>query len=584
MTEILRYFIVNAMIKVTMTGCRTIFLLCVFLWIQTTINAQIVPPIFNCINEDTLSWSPSTNSCGPFQSIYIWTSNQKGGPYLILDSILDVNITMYVDEGAPGGTYYYLTSNYDCPGLSNPTSDTLSNNQLTPPEINAVSVNPDGTVQISWTPSDNPEVDGYIIYKLFFSFMPIDTVFGTTYTDLDAKGDQQSEFYLVNAYSSRCGNDESGFADDAHKTILLQIEQDFCTTSATLNWSQYEGWNNNVQNEIWIGVNGATPTFFKSAGATDTAAVIDNLIADQDYCVAIKSIEENTMNESFSNTVCFVAEVVDLVDSLQITNVTYNQGDQIEISYCLDPVADYSELSLTYMNGNNENGTPLDFNNLNDCDQLTIVPINNTPTSFQLKAIDDCDDQILSTTFTDMRLQVADGENGITVDWTDFQAEGRLLSYYKIYRKQMNNTEEVGEVNISDFLDLPPQNNENVLYCYCVAAFSTDMNGMDTLISYTNTECVAQEVSFYIPNAFVPEGQNPVFKPEFTTINNIQEYSLHIYNRWGGKVFESSSPLSGWDGMIDGKKAHQDVYLYHIRLVVTGGMEQNETGDVLLIR
>ena len=81
-----------------------------------------------------------------------------------------------------------------------------------------------------------------------------------------------------------------------------------------------------------------------------------------------------------------------------------------------------------------------------------------------------------------------------------------------------------------------------------------------------------------MPNAFSPNGDqtNDDFKP----IGDIESYELTIYNRWGQRIYEGSTP---WDGRIDAKEATVDVYLYPA-IVIVCREEKVLTGNVTLLR
>lgn len=67
-----------------------------------------------------------------------------------------------------------------------------------------------------------------------------------------------------------------------------------------------------------------------------------------------------------------------------------------------------------------------------------------------------------------------------------------------------------------------------------------------------------------IPNIFTPNGDrvNDLF-----TIKgeNIAQYSLKVYNRWGQTVFESNEISNIWDGTYNGNPVSDGVYMYVVR-------------------
>lgn len=67
--------------------------------------------------------------------------------------------------------------------------------------------------------------------------------------------------------------------------------------------------------------------------------------------------------------------------------------------------------------------------------------------------------------------------------------------------------------------------------------------------------------SLYFPNVFSPgvDGLNDVFKP---VAENITDYKIAIFNRWGEKVYEGNDLSTGWDGKFNDKNAPEGLYLY----------------------
>ncbi len=77
---------------------------------------------------------------------------------------------------------------------------------------------------------------------------------------------------------------------------------------------------------------------------------------------------------------------------------------------------------------------------------------------------------------------------------------------------------------------------------------------------------VILEPTYYVPNAFTPDGDkfNNVFLPVFTSGFDPYDYSLLIFNRWGELLFETSNASVGWDGTYGGQMAQDGVYIYQI--------------------
>jgi gliding motility-associated-like protein len=71
--------------------------------------------------------------------------------------------------------------------------------------------------------------------------------------------------------------------------------------------------------------------------------------------------------------------------------------------------------------------------------------------------------------------------------------------------------------------------------------------------------------ALWLPNAFSPnyDGKNDLFKPVIQ--GYLTFYQIQIFNRWGQQIYESSDPLSGWDGTFNGNVCPDDMYVYIVR-------------------
>ncbi|MEL7249776.1 MAG: gliding motility-associated C-terminal domain-containing protein [Bacteroidota bacterium] len=88
----------------------------------------------------------------------------------------------------------------------------------------------------------------------------------------------------------------------------------------------------------------------------------------------------------------------------------------------------------------------------------------------------------------------------------------------------------------------------------------------------------------YIPSAFSPnrDGINDQF--EVYTPCAISDFSLQIFDRWGGLIFQSTSISEPWNGIGGNKKAEPGVYLYQLQYRDRLGDWQQRSGEVHLVR
>jgi gliding motility-associated-like protein len=88
------------------------------------------------------------------------------------------------------------------------------------------------------------------------------------------------------------------------------------------------------------------------------------------------------------------------------------------------------------------------------------------------------------------------------------------------------------------------------------------------------------ESSGIVPNVFTPNGDGFNDELVFLGVDNTENYSIRIFNRWGQTVFESTDAQDNWDG----KGSNDGTYFYELRYTdVCSNEEKLVTGYVTLI-
>ena len=133
--------------------------------------------------------------------------------------------------------------------------------------------------------------------------------------------------------------------------------------------------------------------------------------------------------------------------------------------------------------------------------------------------------------------------------------------------------------SLSDPLVLQPSVSPAVESRYTLNAISTAGCGTasaDVIVT------VYKDV--FIPNAFSPngDGNNDVFR--VFALDSYELVAFDIFNRWGSKVFSSTSTTAGWNGMINGYPQETGVYVYYLEIKNRSGKTRSLKGSVLLIR
>jgi gliding motility-associated-like protein len=112
--------------------------------------------------------------------------------------------------------------------------------------------------------------------------------------------------------------------------------------------------------------------------------------------------------------------------------------------------------------------------------------------------------------------------------------------------------------------------------------------------SLTKTVTVGQEycdsaclTKIAIPNIFSPngDGKNDTF--HLLHLCDFDPFTMHIYNRWGEKIFESHDIDMGWDGTYKGKQQPEEIYYWWVSMTTNTGklhLRREKVGTVQLVR
>ncbi len=105
--------------------------------------------------------------------------------------------------------------------------------------------------------------------------------------------------------------------------------------------------------------------------------------------------------------------------------------------------------------------------------------------------------------------------------------------------------------------------------------------------SASSTINVVNDCYMNIPNVFSPngDGMNDYFFPRQYLTSGLITFGMHIYNRWGEMIFESTSlDGRGWDGKYNGADQPEGVYVYTIDGTFKDGQKEHHQGNLTLLR
>jgi gliding motility-associated-like protein len=115
-------------------------------------------------------------------------------------------------------------------------------------------------------------------------------------------------------------------------------------------------------------------------------------------------------------------------------------------------------------------------------------------------------------------------------------------------------------------------------HTYRVTAYK---QGNTNIYSMSNHAEVYAPLSVFIPTAFTPnsDGMNDVFRVKG---ENLQNFKMLVYDRWGEVIYESTNPNEGWDGSYHGNPVQNDTYVYQVSASNLNGKKLS--GAITLVR
>ncbi len=602
----------------TLMNKRILYIMFLILGFANMGKTQVIDaPRLECVTKNNsngdiiLSWgTPASNNCGAFVQYTIYGSSVgPNGPFDSVVAVTSQAATTYALTNylAVSNTwYFYMTTTYNCPGSTSLQSDTVSTNGPATPQIINVTVTPAGKAVINWAPDPSPQTSFYILYY----YLPngnastaIDTIYGrlnTTTVDPLVSANDTSWTYTMAAADS-CGN-VSSYTTIWHNTILAHGSITECQRNLTISWNKYNHWPQGVlRYEIWVSTNLGPDSLVASTDSSTFIYHYDNFNDGDSLNVFVRAISAaDTTVTSNSNTIGIHALIVQPPAYIYLTNLTVDAANHVDVTWTVDTIAQLVLYNVNRGNDTTDFGSLLSFPvpdpllHFQSYIDSTGSPQNN-PYFYNLVALDSCQNQYIAPYGETVNLQGILYEYYVAqLKWNNFVLKNATVLHYNLYRDmgtgyQLIQTFQPG-VNLY-YDSLQQFLNSQGTFCYRIEAvydinLPTPSNYHDTLSSFSNVVCVIHRPIIYIPTAFSPGsnvGENTTFKP--TIIYGApQGYSMTIFNRWGGIVFESNTLALGWDGTDHGKEATMGGYGYVIQFTADDGVQIQKQGIVMLIR
>ena len=450
-------------------------------------------------------------------------------------------------------------------------------------------------MNIQWNQNGQDDTYGYVIYTFDANgfLYELDTVYGIGTTNHSYLVNAPGPFsYSVAAFDS-CFTSANPptFQTSAkalvHTSILASYTINMCEEQASLSWSLYGG--TSVTNyEIWSKNNNQ----WTLLGSTNDMSFLAQLTRGQSYCIFIKANLGNG-KVAFSNPLCFLMPSPTAPAYHYFKLATVN-GEFIELFDYVDASVGITEIIFerkdTLGNFEEIGRAPVVGNVAHFIDED--VELSLQAWEYRSMYVDSCGNPgaYANTNKTIFATGTADQYNMInTVSWNPYELFDGAVMEYHVYRNAYGTFENTPMAivpnNVTSLTDDVSALRTNGEVCYRIEA-------VEGLNSYNFSEtsrsidvCIPYDPLVFVPNAFTPDGLNPIFYPVVSNADP-KNYTFSIIDRWGQIVFETSDPTMGWDGKISssGLDATNDVFLYRIEITTQTDELIVKRGYVTLIR
>ncbi len=107
--------------------------------------------------------------------------------------------------------------------------------------------------------------------------------------------------------------------------------------------------------------------------------------------------------------------------------------------------------------------------------------------------------------------------------------------------------------------------------------------------SVTQILTITNQINFYIPNVFSPNGDGVNDFFEIFPIGLVESYQITIFDRWGETVFKSTDLMQRWNGSVKGEPGQEGVYIYMLEYqfmdFINNGLKSGVlSGDVTILK
>ena len=492
-------------------------------------------------------------------------------------SVTSLKDTLYALCGAARTIDYRII--YEgpfCPSQS-PTATGEFQDLLGPPvpEVETITTDPQtGDVTVYWYPVSSPDLAQYVVQNIDLAaqtYIDVGVVPAgepTEFTYTSAPDDESTTFGV--RAEDQCGNEQN--FNSTYTTMFAEAFYTECDLEALIAWSSYEGWPQGVDKYVIHAIVDETDQVEFGSVTPNELFFNAPIEPNREYCFYVEAISLGDQRASTSNAACITTNYPIVPDHYNIATVSVIDNQAIEVTLANDPDAEgitYELFRAIDQGPFRTLGTTAATNSPTMSYIDTDVDVDNGVYTYYYKVTDGCGNTLGETNRGNNIVLHAIADS-VTVsnhlNWNAYAEWPGGVGNYRIMRSMGSEEEPTVFATLdSDILEYDENvesfRHDQSMFCYRVEA--VENSGGSPAQSLSNTVCIVQPPTIWIPNAMVVGGFNDEFKPIAGFID-FSSYRMEIFNKWGDRVFHTADIEEGWTGKYRGSVVRSDYYRYVI--------------------
>jgi gliding motility-associated-like protein len=485
-----------------------------------------------------------------------------------------------------------LENDNGCVSRSNQVLHVVGDMQIpNMPDLQRISVDENSQqIFLEWIPSTSDDVMGYVVCS-GEPCVTLDTIWGATansYTCENCSAEQINSLAVM-AFDT-CFN--TSLRTDRHSNVVLSAQRENCSDKVKLSWNEYEGFDV-LRYEIYKKENNSAFTLVGNTQALNYQVTIDPTIPNYEFYIL--AVGANNITSKSNRVVMTIssAQQPEFVEIRKVSVKDRNQGVELEFFVDADIVVNKYRLKRAENGGEYKVIANIPYTGNNTVQYTDNISLENNKNdySYIFEAPDACNlVYTASRPATIMRLELTEVDRSTnSLSWNAYNSWDNGVGVYEIYRQPESEPAPVlcgtsGSSTFTDFMgDVITASDKTNYYVRAVEAGAGNDGKVQTALS--TRASIKRETIIFIPNAFTPraaEGDNDIFKPTCYFVKQ-GTYSMRVFNRQGGLLFQTNNPEEGWDGTFKGEYCHPNTYVYIIEYVNSDGEKVIKKGAFALV-